>query len=75
MAEKSGLSINLDVIESMAAMAALEVDGVSSMASRKLDIKKAISPSDTAAVWINAGVISASKTPANFSDLMVKLPL
>lgn len=43
MAEKSGLSINLDVIESMAAMAALEVDGVSSMASRKLDIKKAIS--------------------------------
>lgn len=43
MAEKSGLSINLDVIESMAAMAALEVNGVSSMAPKTVDIKNVIS--------------------------------
>ncbi len=42
MAERSGLSINLDVIESMAAMAALEVNGVSSMSAKKVDIKKAL---------------------------------
>ena len=41
MAEKSGLSINLDVIESMAAMAALEVNGVSSMAAKTMHIKNA----------------------------------
>lgn len=43
MANVSGLSINLDVIESMAAMAALEVPGVVAMAPRALDIKKAVS--------------------------------
>lgn len=43
MATISGLSINLEVIESMAAMAALEVNGVSSMAAKKVDIKKAFS--------------------------------
>ena len=43
MATTSGLSINLDVIESMAAMAALEVNGVSSMAAKKVDIKNALS--------------------------------
>lgn len=43
MSEKSGLSINLDVIESMAAMAALEVPGVAAMAPRAFDIQKAIS--------------------------------
>lgn len=43
MATTSGLSINLDVIESMAAMAALEVNGVCSMAAKKVDIKKALS--------------------------------
>ena len=43
MATTSGLSINLDVIESMAAMAALEVGGVCSMAAKKVDIKKALS--------------------------------
>lgn len=43
MATTSGLSINLDVIESMAAMAALEISGVSSMANKKVDIKKAFS--------------------------------
>ena len=42
MAEKSGLSINLDVIESMAAMAALEINGVSSMAPKTVDIKNAL---------------------------------
>lgn len=41
LAEKSGLSINLDVIESMAAMAALEVNGVSSMAAKTMHIKNA----------------------------------
>lgn len=43
MATSSGLSINLDVIESMAAMAALEISGVCSMAAKKVDIKKAFS--------------------------------
>ena len=43
LATTSGLSINLDVIESMAAMAALEISGVSSMANKKVDIKKAFS--------------------------------
>lgn len=43
MANVSGLSINLDVIESMAAMAALEVPGVVAMAPRAFDIQKAIS--------------------------------
>ena len=43
MATASGLSINLDVIESMAAMAALEVNGVTGMAAKKVDIKKAFS--------------------------------
>ena len=43
MANMSGLSINLDVIESMAAMAALEVEGVAAMAPRAFDIQKAIS--------------------------------
>lgn len=43
MATASGVSINLDVIESMAAMAALEVGGVSSMAPKKVDIKNALS--------------------------------
>ena len=43
MATISGLSINLEVIESMAAMAALEVNGVSSMTAKKVDIKKAFS--------------------------------
>lgn len=43
LATTSGLSINLDVIESMAAMAALEINGVSSMANKKVDIKKAFS--------------------------------
>ncbi len=43
MATASGLSINLDVIESMAAMAALEINGVCSMAAKKVDIKKALS--------------------------------
>lgn len=41
MSTTSGLSINLDVIESMAAMAALEINGVCSMAAKKVDIKKA----------------------------------
>ena len=41
MATTSGLSINLDVIESMAAMAALEIKGVSSMASKRVDVKNA----------------------------------
>lgn len=43
LAEHSGLSINLDVIESMAAMAALEISGVSAMSPRTVDIKNAIS--------------------------------
>ena len=43
LATTSGLAINLDVIESMAAMAALEINGVSSMANKKVDIKKAFS--------------------------------
>ena len=43
LATTSGLSINLDVIESMAAMAALEINGVSAMANKKVDIKKAFS--------------------------------
>ncbi len=43
LAGHGGLSINLDVIESMAAMAALEVAGVSAMAPRTVDIKNAIS--------------------------------
>ncbi len=43
MATTSGLSINLEVIESMAAMAALEINGVSSMAAKRVDIKKAFS--------------------------------
>lgn len=42
MADKSGLSINIDVIESMASMAALEVNGVAAMAPRTVDIKNAI---------------------------------
>lgn len=42
MSERSGLSINLDVIESMVAMAALEVSGVSAMAPRTLDVKNVI---------------------------------
>ena len=43
MAERSGLSINIDVIESMASMAALEVAGVDSLAARNIDLKKAVS--------------------------------
>lgn len=43
MAEKSGLSINVEVIESMASMAALEVAGVDSLAAKSLDLKKAVS--------------------------------
>ena len=43
MAERSGLSINLAVIESMAAMAALEVAGVEAMAPRTVDIKNIVS--------------------------------
>ena len=42
MAGRSGLSINLEVIESMAAMAALEVDGVSAMAAKTMDIRNMI---------------------------------
>ena len=42
MAEKSGLSINVEVIESMASMAALEVAGVDSLAAKSLDLKKAV---------------------------------
>ena len=43
MAENSGLSINIEVIESMAAMAAAEVSGVAEMAPRRVDIKNAVS--------------------------------
>ena len=43
MAENSGLSINIEVLESMAAMAATEVSGVAKMAPRRVDIKNAIS--------------------------------
>ncbi len=43
MAGRSGLSINLEVIESMAAMAALEVSGVASMAAKTVDIRNVIS--------------------------------
>lgn len=43
MAERSGLSVNIEVIESMASMATLEVAGVDSLAARSLDLKKAIS--------------------------------
>lgn len=43
MATSTGLSINLDVIESMAAMAAMEINGVTSMAAKTVDIKKALS--------------------------------
>ncbi len=43
MAENSGLSINIEVIESMAAMAASEVSGVASMSPRRVDIKNAVS--------------------------------
>ena len=43
MAGRSGLSINLEVIESMAAMAALEVKGVASMTARTVDIRNVIS--------------------------------
>ena len=43
MAEKSGLSINIEVIESMASMAALEVAGVDSLAAKSIDLKKAVS--------------------------------
>lgn len=42
MAERNGLSINIDVIESIAGMAALEVNGVSSMAAKRVDIKNAL---------------------------------
>ncbi len=43
MAENSGLSINIEVLESMAAMAATEVNGVAKMSPRRVDIKNAIS--------------------------------
>ena len=43
MAEKSGLSVNIEVIESMASMATLEVAGVDSLAAKSLDLIKAIS--------------------------------
>ncbi|MBR6743407.1 MAG: Asp23/Gls24 family envelope stress response protein [Clostridia bacterium] len=43
MAEVSGLSINIEVIESMASIAALEVAGVDSLAARNIDLKKAVS--------------------------------
>ena len=43
MATESGLSINLDVIENMAALAALEINGVSSMVSKRIDLKRALS--------------------------------
>ncbi len=43
MAGRSGLSINLEVIESMAAMAALEVPGVAAMAAKTVDIRNVIS--------------------------------
>lgn len=43
MAENSGLSINIEVIENMAAMAAAEVSGVAQLSPRKVDIKKAVS--------------------------------
>ncbi len=43
MAGRSGLSINLEVIESMAAMAALEVQGVAAMAAKTVDIRNVIS--------------------------------
>ncbi len=43
MAGRSGLSINLEVIESMAAMAALEVPGVAAMSPRTIDIRNVIS--------------------------------
>ena len=43
MAENSGLSINIEVIENMAAMAAAEVTGVAKMSPRRVDIKNAVS--------------------------------
>ncbi|MBQ9769520.1 MAG: Asp23/Gls24 family envelope stress response protein [Clostridia bacterium] len=42
MAGRSGLSINLEVIESMAAMATLEVPGVAAMAAKTVDIRNVI---------------------------------
>ena len=43
MANISGLSINIEVLEQMAAIAALETTGVAAMAPKKLDVVNAIS--------------------------------
>lgn len=43
LANIGGLSINIEVIEQMAAMAALETSGVVAMSSQKLDVVNAIS--------------------------------
>ena len=42
MAENSGLSINIEVIENMAAMAAAEVSGVAKLSPRRVYIKNAV---------------------------------
>lgn len=43
MANIGGLSINIEVIEQMTAMAALETSGVAAMSPRKIDVVNAIS--------------------------------
>ena len=43
MANIGGLSINIEVIEQMSAMAALEVNGVAAMSPRRIDVVNAIS--------------------------------
>ncbi len=43
MANYSGLSINIEVLEQMAAMAALETKGVIAMSPKKIDVANAIS--------------------------------
>ncbi len=43
LANIGGLSINIEVIEQMAAMAALETGGVAAMSPRKIDVVNAIS--------------------------------
>lgn len=43
LANISGLSINIEVLEQMAAMAALETNGVAAMHPRRIDVVSAIS--------------------------------
>lgn len=43
MSNYSGLSINIEVLEQMAAMAALETSGVVAMCPRKIDVSNALS--------------------------------